>query len=41
MRSLTHSAMSDSAPEPLALDTPMDEYILPGGQYSQVYVQNF
>ncbi|ERE90011.1 leucine-rich repeat and IQ domain-containing protein 1 [Cricetulus griseus] len=29
MRSLTHSAMSDSAPEPLALDTPMDEYILP------------
>ncbi|XP_040610901.1 leucine-rich repeat and IQ domain-containing protein 1 isoform X3 [Mesocricetus auratus] len=29
MRSLTHSARSDSIPEPVAVDTPMDEYILP------------
>ncbi|CAH7331295.1 unknown_gene_5959 [Phodopus roborovskii] len=29
VRSLTHSARSDSVPEPVALDTAMDEYALP------------
>lgn len=34
MRSLTDSARSVSVPETVPLDTSMDEYILPGGQYS-------
>lgn len=38
MRSLTHSARSDSVSEPVIFDTPMEECILSGGQYSQLYV---
>lgn len=39
MRSLTDSARSVSVPETVPLDIPMDEYILPGGQYSQLYLK--
>jgi hypothetical protein len=37
MRSLAPSARCVSVREIITPDTPMDEYILPGGQYSQLY----